>query len=105
MSAPASAAGPQPLHDLIWQVQDLQCRVLILEQRLGDRAIDAITETVAITTAPVSGADARPHLSSNALPVIGRVLVAIAGAYVLVRSSPALARNGCGRRCPSQFPG
>jgi len=77
MPTPASAAGPDPLHELMRQVQDLQRRVLILEQHLGDSASNAITPEAATIT------PASPHLPSNALPVLGRVLLAIAGAYVL----------------------
>jgi hypothetical protein len=87
MSAPSFAAGPDPLHDfseLIRQVQDLQRRVLTLEQRLGDSTICATTPDAAvIAPVPVSGTPSGLGLSPNALPMLGRVLVAIAGAYVL----------------------
>jgi hypothetical protein len=58
------------------QVQDLQRRVLILEQRSGEPAIRPITPEKLVNPAV-------PHLPPNILPVLGRVLMAIAGAYVL----------------------
>jgi len=87
MSAPSFAAGPDPLHDsseLIQQVQDLQRRVLMLEQHLGNRIIGATSPDAAvIAPVPVSRTPARLDLAPNALPMLGTVLVAIAGAYVL----------------------
>ena len=85
MAVPSSSpAGQDLLHELIRQVQDLQHRVLILEQRLEDSAIRAITdEAPAGTPAVVPETPASAYLPSNALPALGRVLVAIAGAYVL----------------------
>jgi hypothetical protein len=87
MSAPSFAAGPDPLHDLrelSRQVQDLQRRVLALEERLGDSTTDSTAPDAAVIAPfPVPGTPARLNLTPNALPMLGRVLVALAGAYVL----------------------
>jgi len=86
MPAPSANSDPA-IHsddpgDLILQVRDLQQRVLNLEKRLG--------ATVAAQEAPVpvpslpAGFDLPPNvLPPNMVPVLGRMLVAIAGAYVL----------------------
>ena len=81
MSAPSTNSDPAPgsgdLGELILQVQDLRQRVLNLEKRLGT--------TVAAPEVPVS-APPLPggfDLPPNIVPVLGRMLVAIAGAYVL----------------------
>jgi len=69
--------------DLILQVEDLKQRVLNLEERLG-----AIATPPAVPAAapplPAPAFDVSPGvLPSNMVPVLGRMLVAIAGAYVL----------------------
>ncbi len=81
MSAPSTnsglAGGAVDLGELIVQVQDLRQRVLKLEERLGS--------TVAASEVPLS-APPLPigfGLPPNALPVLGRMLIALAGAYVL----------------------
>jgi len=86
MSAPSTNSGPAfsgspqgsgDLGELILQVQDLRQRVLNLEERLGS--------TVAAPKAPVSAPPlpAVFGLPPNTVPVLGRMIVAIAGAYVL----------------------
>jgi len=88
MSAPPTKSGPAPktgdLSELILQVQDLQRRVLSLEARLAPTA--AAREGP--VTAPEVPVLAPPlpawfGLPPNTVPVLGRMLVAIAGAYVL----------------------
>lgn len=79
-SGPAFSGSPQgsgDLGELTLQVQDLRQRVLNLEQRLGS--------TVAAPKVPVSAPPlpAVIGLPPNTVPVLGRMLVAIAGAYVL----------------------
>lgn len=76
-TTPGTALGSGELAELILQVQDLRQRVSNLEERLG--------ATVAAPKAPVpalptpAGFDVAP----NIVPVLGRMLLAIAGAYVL----------------------
>jgi hypothetical protein len=77
---PAFSGSPQgsgDLSELILQVQDLRQRVLNLEERLGS--------TVAAPEVPVSAPPlpAWFSLPPNTVSVVGRMLVAIAGAYVL----------------------
>jgi hypothetical protein len=81
MPAPSTNSGPDlrsgDLGELILQVQDLRQRVLKLEERLG---------TVAAPKAPGPASAALPagfELPRNTVPVLGRMLLAIAGAYVL----------------------
>ncbi len=81
MPAPSTNSGPDPrsgdLGELILQVQDLRQRVLKLEERLG---------TVAAPKAPGPASAPLPagfELPRNTVPVLGRMLLAIAGAYVL----------------------
>src|SRR6516225_7261498 len=70
------------LLDLTMQLQDLQRRVLRLEQRLGEGLTHpASPETPQIP--PLLDVPAVPHMPPDILPVLGRTLVAIAGAYVL----------------------
>ncbi len=88
MSARSLTANPetpkQDISDLTRQVQDLQQRVLILEQRLGDGIVRTATaEVTGLAPAPVSGEAIGLGLSTNALPALGRVLLVMAGAYVL----------------------
>jgi hypothetical protein len=74
---PGTASGSSDLGELTLQVQDLQKRILKLEERLGT--------TVAAPEAPVSTPPvlAGFGLPANTVPVVGRMVVAIAGAYVL----------------------
>jgi len=88
MSARPLTANPQPpqqdIGELTRQVQALQQRVLILEQRFGESIVSAAKpEAADLTPAPVSGSTVGLGLPSNALPALGRVLLAMAGAYVL----------------------
>jgi hypothetical protein len=84
MAVPPSAADSDPLRELNGQVQDLQRRILVLEQCLGGKAVGAATPEVrAPSPAAVPEVPAAPHLPPNILPVLGKVLLAIAGAYVL----------------------
>ncbi|MGA2877612.1 MAG: hypothetical protein ABSG13_01540 [Bryobacteraceae bacterium] len=88
MSAPSTKSGPVPesgnLSELILQVQDLQRRVLNLEARLASTAA-AREGPVAAPEVPVlpPPLPAWFGLPPNTVPVLGRMLVAIAGAYVL----------------------
>ena len=85
MSAPPLTANPetpQDLSELTRQVQELQQRVLTLEQRLGEGAVSPAAGEAA-TPAPVSEAAPELRLSSSALPALGRALLAMAGAYLL----------------------
>jgi len=88
MSAPYATSGPvlgsDDLGDLILQVQDLRQRVLNLEKRLGTAAA-APEVPAAVPPLPAAGFDlpAGFDLQPNIVPVMGRMLVAIAGAYVL----------------------
>ena len=63
------------LGELVREVHDLQRRVRNLEQRLGERAEPVVQ--------PKTQEEASSRLPPNLLPVLGRALVAIAGAYVL----------------------
>jgi len=88
MSARSLTANPETpkpdISELIRQVQNLQQRVLILEQRLGDGvARTATAEVVGLAPAPDSGAGIGLGLPPNALPALGRALLVMAGAYVL----------------------
>ena len=82
MPVPSANSGPaihqDDLADLMLQVQDLRQRVLNLEERLG---------TAVLTTpeTPVASPPLLPALDlpSNVVPVLGRMLVVVAGAYVL----------------------
>ena len=79
-SDPAFSGSPQgsgDLGELILQVQDLRQRVLNLEERLGS-AVAA--PKVPVSAPPLPAAFGLPP---NTVPVLGRMLVAIAGAYVL----------------------
>jgi hypothetical protein len=82
MFAPSVNSDPAPrsdgLGDLILQVQDLRQRVLNLEERLGAAALPPPVGEAA-PTLPAMGFDLPP----NTVSVLGRMLVAIAGAYVL----------------------
>ncbi len=82
MSALSANSGPTPgsddFSDLILQVQDLQQRVLNLEKRLGTAAPSPAVPA-AVPPLPAVAFDLPP----NIVPVLGRMLVAIAGAYVL----------------------
>ena len=81
MSAPSTNSSPTPasgdLDELILQVQDLRQRVSNLEERLGT-AVAAPKISASEPPLP-TGFD----LPSNIVPVLGRMLLAIAGAYVL----------------------
>ena len=81
MPAPSTNSDPTlgsgDLGELILQVQDLRQRVLNLEERLGT-AVAAPKISVSEPPLP-TGFD----LPSNTVPVLGRMLLAIAGAYVL----------------------
>lgn len=79
-SDPAFSGSPQgsgDLGELILQVQDLRQRVLNLEERLGS-AVAA--PKVPVSAPPLPAAFGLPP---NTVPVLGRMIVAIAGAYVL----------------------
>lgn len=82
MPAPSAnsgpALGPGDLGDLILQVEDLRQRVLNLEERLGTAA-PPLRAAVAAPPLPAVGFDLPP----NIVPVLGRMVLAIAGAYVL----------------------
>jgi hypothetical protein len=82
MSAPSLTANPEPpqnLGELTRQVHDLQQRVLILERRLTDGEAEA----AGLAPGPVSEAAVGRGLPASALPALGRVLLAMAGAYLL----------------------
>lgn len=92
MSAPStntSPASPQESGDvsaLILQVRDLQRRVLNLEERLGMESKIPVPQESPVSppqpqTSPYLPSDF--DLPPNMLPVLGRMFVAIAGAYVL----------------------
>src|SRR5690242_20700005 len=72
---PAPSINPGELDELVLQVRDLQQRVLKLEELLAIRTEPAKTPAPAAATAF--------DLPSNPIPVLGRMLLAIAGAYVL----------------------
>src|SRR5579872_7246806 len=82
MSAPSANSGPgrgvDDFSDLIHQFEDLRQRVVLLEQRLGSIAPTPLPPETA-SPHPIAGFDLPPNL----MPVLGRMLVAIAGAYVL----------------------
>jgi len=80
-----SAAEGDALQAWIPQIQDLQRRVLSLEQRLGTDPVMSRTTTGQMTTKTAADPEfpVDLHIPSNVLPVLGRVLVGIAGAYVL----------------------
>src|ERR1039458_2283006 len=93
MSAPSAKSGPAfsgspqesgDLSELILQVQDLRQRVLNLEARLASTAaapdVPAAAPEVSVLAPSLP---AWFGLPPNTVPVLGRMLVAIAGAYVL----------------------
>ena len=71
----------QDIGALVRDVQDLQRRVRTLEQRLGAGAEP--TAAVELPRTEAGAAETGPHLPPNTLPILGRALLAIAGAYVL----------------------
>jgi hypothetical protein len=79
MVAPSAHSDPgfDAIGDLVRQVADLQQRVQNLEKRVGT-AVEVPIAPVS-TPAVATGFDLPPAI----LPVMGRMLVAIAGAYVL----------------------
>jgi hypothetical protein len=88
------ASGSNDLGDLILQVRDLRERVLQLEKRLGnDLAVPQVsvasppppvTRTPeSVVPPPAVASSEAAVLPPNMVPVLGRMLVAIAGAYVL----------------------
>ena len=86
MSAPSTnsspAQGSGDLDNLILQVQDLRQRILNLEQRLG-AAVATPLATATEVPAPAAALPAVFDVPPNAAAVMGRMLVVIAGAYVL----------------------
>src|ERR1035438_5971319 len=78
-SAPARSGE---LEELILEVKDLRQRVLKLEEHLGTAvaALAVAAPTPPLSTPPLADAF---DLPPNTVPVFGRMLVAIAGAYVL----------------------
>ena len=74
MENPPPQATQQSIEELIRQVRDLQNRVLSLEQRLGG-----------VPAQPAVFPEEVPSLpdAASALPVVGRALLGIAGAYLL----------------------
>jgi len=77
-------AGADSLEAWIPQIQDLQRRVLMLEQRLAtDTVVRAATTDLPPAAAPGPAIARSVHVPPNVLPVLRRVLLAIAGAYVL----------------------
>ncbi len=82
MGTSSTAAAPEPLRDLILRVRNLEHRIDNIEQRLGDLSISV--GPTEITKPPhEADVDAKPALPPNFLSVVGRVLLVIAGAYVL----------------------
>lgn len=83
MAAPSvhsgPAAGSDEIGDLISQVADLRQRVTNLENRLGMTASASPTGSESVPPLTLPGVDLSPSL----VPVLGRTLIAIAGAYVL----------------------
>lgn len=88
MSAPSTSSGPalsgpdhgsSELADLILQVEDLRRRVLHLEERLGTKAAAPEAPAPVLPLPAGTGVELPP----NIVPVLGTMLVAIAGAYVL----------------------
>ncbi len=83
MPAPPStssdaALGSRELDDLVLQVQDLQQRVSKLEERLGPAEA---TPKAAVAAPPLP--PTLFDLPPNPVPVLGRMVLAIAGAYIL----------------------
>src|ERR1039457_2372039 len=81
MSAPSPIPGPasepDDLHDLTLQVRDLQQRVVHLEKLLVIPARPQLAEAI---EAPGSlGFDLPPNIA----PVLGKMFLAVAGAYIL----------------------
>jgi hypothetical protein len=78
---PIPTAEPEILNDLIAQVADLRERVSKLEERLGAPAAapEAPLTRPVLDITPIT----RPEIPTGIVPVLGRMLVAIAGAYVL----------------------
>jgi hypothetical protein len=79
-----SGAAPESsdLADLILQVQDLRQRILKLEERLGPEVAATAAHVPAPTPAPAD-IPVLFELPPNTVAVLGRMLVAIAGAYIL----------------------
>lgn len=76
-SRPAAHSDSDEIGDLIRQVADLRRRVLNIEKQIGMAAETPVAPDA--VPVPVTGLE----LSPGIVPVMGRMLVAIAGAYVL----------------------
>jgi hypothetical protein len=81
MADPAAGAIQAAIEDLTRQVRGLQARVLHLEQRLGEVSAPPALELEEPASAP--GEESTIPDVSGALPVVGRALLGIAGAYLL----------------------
>lgn len=79
-SRPAAHSGSDEISDLIRQVADLRRRVLNLEKQVGITAEAPVAPVpAAALVTPVTGLE----LSPGIVPVMGRMLIAVAGAYIL----------------------
>jgi hypothetical protein len=74
-------ADPAAIEDLSRQVRELEARVLGLERRLGEAPAPLALELETLASAPAEE-PAIPDVSGT-LPVLGRALLGIAGAYLL----------------------
>lgn len=79
MAAASAGSGPHSddIGDLILQIADLRRRVLNLEQQAG------IMPAPSIVPAPAPSPVTSAALAPGIVPVLGRMVIAIAGAYVL----------------------
>jgi hypothetical protein len=79
----SSAPGSSEFADLILEVRDLRQRVLNLEKRLGTAAATPVVPAAASPLPPPEPDRRAPAVPSDVVPVLGRMLIAIAGAYIL----------------------
>jgi hypothetical protein len=75
---------PQPDWDVVVrELRDLQSRVSRIESQLGQVAVPAVETPPALAAEVEAPASAVPRTAGSLLPVIGRALLGLAGAYLL----------------------
>ncbi len=75
--------GESGLDEVIRQVRDLQDRVLSLEQRIGSANFEMPAPAIAVVPGEDEAAEGPFAPTSQVIPIFGKALLAIAGAYLL----------------------